>query len=552
MDNSFRLVVAQLNPKAGDLEGNAKKVRLAFQEAKEMNANLVAFPEMFLIGYQVGDLVRKPAFVTEVMKLVDILALEFESGPSVGLGAPYWDGEKLFNAYYILANGKIETIIKKHFLPNDNEFDEKRYFSEGPISGPYNVDGVRIGSPICEDAWHQDVCEAQVESGAEIFVVPNGSPYWRDKREERLQAMIARVIETDIPLVYLNMVGGQDDQGFDGMSFALNPKGELAMQMPAYDEVIQKLDFKKIDGKWFAEKCILEKIPQQLELDYRTMVETLKDYVSKTGFKKVLLGLSGGIDSALVAVIAVDALGSENVRCVMLPSEYTSKSSLEDASKIAKNLKCTLNNVPISEPQSGVKNVLSDLFKGLDPDTTEENIQSRLRGLLLMAMSNKFGEMLLTTGNKSEVAVGYATIYGDMSGGYNPLKDLYKTRVFEISKWRNLNHRSWMRGPNTELINSSVLSKAPSAELRDNQKDEDSLPDYDILDSILKGFIDDDKSVAEIVNMGFDRQIVKEIEHLIYISEYKRYQSAPGTKLSRRAFWLDRRYPIVNQWRDKS
>ena len=552
MDNSFRLVVAQLNPKAGDLEGNAKKVRLAFQEAKEMNANLVAFPEMFLIGYQVGDLVRKPAFVTEVMKLVDILALEFESGPSVGLGAPYWDGEKLFNAYYILANGKIETIIKKHFLPNDNEFDEKRYFSEGPISGPYNVDGVRIGSPICEDAWHQDVCEAQVESGAEIFVVPNGSPYWRDKREERLQAMIARVIETGIPLVYLNMVGGQDDQGFDGMSFALNPKGELAMQMPAYDEVIQKLDFKKIDGKWFAEKCILEKIPQQLELDYRTMVETLKDYVSKTGFKKVLLGLSGGIDSALVAVIAVDALGSENVRCVMLPSEYTSKSSLEDASKIAKNLKCTLNNVPISEPQSGVKNVLSDLFKGLDPDTTEENIQSRLRGLLLMAMSNKFGEMLLTTGNKSEVAVGYATIYGDMSGGYNPLKDLYKTRVFEISKWRNLNHRSWMRGPNTELINSSVLSKAPSAELRDNQKDEDSLPDYDILDSILKGFIDDDKSVAEIVNMGFDRQIVKEIEHLIYISEYKRYQSAPGTKLSRRAFWLDRRYPIVNQWRDKS
>ena len=552
MKNSFRLVVAQLNPRAGDLEGNAKKVRLVFQEAKEMNANLVAFPEMFLIGYQVGDLVRKPAFITEVMRLVDVLALEFKSGPSVGLGAPYWDGEKLFNAYYILANGKIETIIKKHFLPNDNEFDEKRFFSEGPISGPYNVDGVRIGFPICEDAWHQDVCEAQVESGAEIFVVPNGSPYWRDKREERLQVMIARVIENGIPLVYINMVGGQDDQGFDGMSFALNPRGELAMQMPAYDEVIQKIDFKKVDGKWFAEKGILEEIPQQLELDYRTMVETLKDYVSKTGFKKVLLGLSGGIDSALVAVIAVDALGSENVRCVMLPSEYTSDSSLDDATKIAENLKCTLNNVSISEPQSGVKNVLSGLFEGLDHDITEENIQSRLRGLLLMAMSNKFGEMLLTTGNKSEVAVGYATIYGDMSGGYNPLKDLYKTRVFEISKWRNSNHRPWMRGPNTELINGSVLNKAPSAELRDNQKDEDSLPDYDILDSILKGFIDDEKSVAEIVNMGFDRKIVKEIEHLIYISEYKRYQSAPGTKLSRRAFWLDRRYPIVNQWRDKS
>ena len=348
------------------------------------------------------------------------------------------------------------------------------------------------------------------------------------------------------------MVGGQDDQGFDGMSFVLNPRGELAMQMPAYDEVTQKIDFKKVNGKWFAEKGILEEIPQQLELDYRTMVETLKDYVSKTGFKKVLLGLSGGIDSALVAVIAVDALGSENVRCVMLPSEYTSDRSLDDATEIAENLKCSLNNVPISEPQSGVKNVLSGLFEGLDHDITEENIQSRLRGLLLMAMSNKFGEMLLTTGNKSEVAVGYATIYGDMSGGYNPLKDLYKTRVFEISKWRNSNHRPWMRGPNTELINGSVLNKAPSAELRDNQKDEDSLPDYDILDSILKGFIDDEKSVAEIVNMGFDRKMVKEIEHLIYISEYKRYQSAPGTKLSRRAFWLDRRYPIVNQWRDKS
>ena len=396
------------------------------------------------------------------------------------------------------------------------------------------------------------MCEAQAESGAEIFIVPNGSPYWRDKRELRLQVMISRVIETGIPLVYLNMVGGQDDQGFDGMSFALNPRGVLAMQLPAYEEIVQKIDFKKVDGTWFAEKSVIEKLPDNLELDYRTMVETLKDYVSKTGFKRVLLGLSGGIDSALVAAIAVDALGSKNVRCVMLPSEFTSKHSLDDARSIAKNLDCVLNTVPISEAKNAVNKSLSELFKGLRPDVTEENIQSRIRGLLLMAMSNKFGEMLLTTGNKSEVAVGYATIYGDMSGGYNPLKDLYKTRVFKISKWRNENPRAWMLGPKKEIINSSILDKAPSAELRENQKDEDSLPDYEVLDSILKALIDDELSVAEIVEMGYDREVVKEIEHLIYISEYKRYQSAPGTKLSRRAFWLDRRYPIVNRWRDNS
>ena len=552
MDNTFRLIIAQLNARAGDLAGNAKKVRKAFKTAQKLNANYIAFPEMFLIGYQVGDLVRKPAFVKEVMSLVEELAAEFETGPSVGLGAPYFDGKDLFNAYYILRKGKIETVVRKHFLPNDNEFDEKRFFSEGAISGPYNIDGVKIGSPICEDAWHPDVCEAQVESGAEIFIVPNGSPYSRNKREERLQTMISRVVETNIPLVYLNMVGGQDDQGFDGMSFVLNPKGEIALQMPAYDEVVQKIDFEKRGDKWFAMSGPIEKLPDQQELDYRTMLETLKDYVKKTGFEKVLLGLSGGIDSALVAAIAVDALGANNVRCVMLPSEFTSESSLSDARAVAKNLNCSLDTIPISEPKTAVSKVLRDLFQDKDADVTEENIQSRLRGLLLMAMSNKFGEMLLTTGNKSEVAVGYSTIYGDMSGGYNPLKDLYKTKVFEISRWRNLNHRSWMLGSSGVIIPETILTKAPTAELRDNQKDQDSLPDYEVLDAILMAFIDDEKSVAEIVKMGFDRKIVKDIEDLIYKSEYKRYQSAPGTKLSGRAFWLDRRYPIANKWRDNS
>ncbi len=552
MNNTFRLIIAQLNARAGDLAGNAEKVRQTVKKVKPLNANYIAFPEMFLIGYQVGDLVRKPAFINEVMLLVQELASELKLGPSVGLGAPYFDGEKLYNAYYILRDGKIETVVKKHFLPNDNEFDEKRFFSEGAISGPYNIDGVKIGSPICEDAWHPDVCEAQVESGAEIFVVPNGSPYSRDKREERLQKMISRVVETDIPLVYLNMVGGQDDQGFDGMSFALNPKGEIALQLPAYDEVVQKVDFEKIGDNWFVVNGPINKLPHQQELDYRTMLETLKDYVRKTGFKKVLLGLSGGIDSALVAAIAVDALGAHNVRCVMLPSEFTSESSLSDARTVAENLQCSLDTVPISEPKNSINNVLKDLFRDKDDDVTEENIQSRLRGLLLMAMSNKFGEMLLTTGNKSEVAVGYSTIYGDMSGGYNPLKDLYKTKVFELSMWRNANHRSWMLGKSGEIIPETILTKAPTAELRDNQTDQDSLPDYEVLDVILQALIDDEKSVSEVVEMGFDRKVVKEIEDLIYKSEYKRYQSAPGTKLSGRAFWLDRRYPIANKWRDNS
>jgi NAD+ synthase len=322
--------------------------------------------------------------------------------------------------------------------------------------------------------------------------------------------------------------------------------------MPAYDEVVQKIDFEKRGDKWFAMSGPIEKLPDQQELDYRTMLETLKDYVKKTGFEKVLLGLSGGIDSALVAAIAVDALGSKNVRCVMLPSEFTSESSLSDARAVAQNLDCSLNTIPISEPKTAVNMALRGLFQDKEIDVTEENIQSRLRGLLLMAMSNKFGEMLLTTGNKSEVAVGYSTIYGDMSGGYNPLKDLYKTKVFEISRWRNLNHRSWMLGSNGVIIPETILTKAPTAELRDNQKDQDSLPDYEVLDAILMAFIDDEKSVAEIVKMGFDRKIVKDIEDLIYKSEYKRYQSAPGTKLSGRAFWLDRRYPIANKWRDNS
>jgi NAD+ synthase len=420
------------------------------------------------------------------------------------------------------------------------------------LGGPYSVGNTRVGSPICEDAWHEDVAETLAETGAEFLLIPNGSPYYRDKFETRLNHMVSRVVETGLPLIYLNMVGGQDDQVFDGASFALNPGGALALQMPAFDTSITHVDLERGADGWRVKGGEKVAQPDAWEQDYRVMVQSLRDYMGKTGFKKVLLGMSGGIDSAIVATIAADALGPENVRCVMLPSEYTSEASLEDAKACAKALGCHYDFVPIAQGREAITNTLAPLFEGLEEGLTEENIQSRLRGLLLMAMSNKFGEMVLTTGNKSEVAVGYSTIYGDMAGGYNPIKDLYKMRVFETCRWRNTNHRDWMMGPAGEVIPDRIITKPPSAELRDDQKDSDSLPDYPVLDAILEMLVDDDASVADCVAAGFDRDVVKKVEHLIFISEYKRFQSAPGARLTKGAFWLDRRYPIVNRWRDPS
>jgi NAD+ synthase len=410
---------------------------------------------------------------------------------------------------------------------------------------------VRIGAPICEDAWHPDVCETLAETGAEILLVPNGSPYFRNKREMRLTHMVSRVVETGLPLVYLNMCGGQDDQMFDGGSFVLNPHGELVVQLPVFDEAIAHVDFVQGDDGWRAEAGEMAHLPDDWEQDYRVMVESLRDYLRKTGFGKVLLGLSGGVDSAIVATIAADAIGPENVRCVMLPSEYTSADSLEDAAAVAAALGCPLDTLPIAGPRAAVTEALAPLFAGTTPDLTEENIQSRLRGLLLMALSNKFGEMLLTTGNKSEVAVGYATIYGDMAGGYNPIKDLYKMRVFETCRWRNANHRPWMMAPAGEVIPVRVIDKPPSAELREDQKDEDSLPPYPVLDRILEMLVDEEASLDDVVAEGFAPADAERVQQLLFLSEYKRYQAAPGARLTRRAFWLDRRYPIVNRWRDR-
>ncbi len=551
MARTFRLTLGQLNPTVGDLAGNAAQARDAHRQARVNGADMLALPEMFITGYQTQDLVLKPAFVADAMKHVEQLARDCAEGPTIGIGGPFAEGGEVFNAYYILSGGQIRAVVKKHHLPNAQVFDEMRLFTPGPICGPYAVGDVRIGSPICEDAWHEDVAEALAETGAEILLVPNGSPYRREKIEDRHGLMVARVVETGLPLVYLNMVGGQDDQIFDGGSFVLNPGGALMLQLPPFAEAVVHVDFTETPDGWRAAKGELAPFPHVWEQDYNAMVLALRDYMRKSGFQRVLLGLSGGIDSALVAAIAADALGAENVRCVMLPSEYTSPESLEDAALVARNLGCRLDNLPITGPRAAVTEALAPLFAGTTPDVTEENIQSRLRGLLLMALSNKFGEMLLTTGNKSEVAVGYATIYGDMAGGYNPIKDLYKTRVFETARWRNENHRDWMKGPAGEVIPQRVIDKPPSAELRPDQKDEDSLPPYDVLDDILERLIDRDQSVAEVVAAGHDRATVKRVEHLIYISEYKRFQSAPGARTSGRAFWLDRRYPIVNRWRDE-
>ncbi|OWU85192.1 NAD synthetase [Oceanicola sp. 22II-s10i] len=550
MADRFRITLAQLNPTVGDIAGNAAKAREAWAAGKAAGADLVAFTEMFICGYNTQDLVEKPAFHQAAIAAIEDLAVELADGPAFAIGGPWIEGASLYNAYHICNGGRVVSRVLKHNLPNETVFDEVRLYDSGPLGGPYAVGNTRVGSPICEDAWHPEVSETLAETGAEFLLVPNGSPYYRGKMDTRFNHMVSRVVETGLPLIYLNMVGGQDDQVFDGGSFGLNPGGRMAFHLPVFDTEIAHVDLERGPEGWRILEGEKAHIPDDWEQDYRAMVQSLRDYCDKTGFRKVLLGLSGGIDSAIVATIAADALGAENVRCVMLPSEYTSEHSLEDAEQVAKNLGCHYDYVPISGPRKAVTEALAPVFEGTRPDLTEENIQSRLRGLLLMAMSNKFGEMLLTTGNKSEVAVGYATIYGDMAGGYNPIKDLYKTRVFEQCRWRNANHRDWMMGPEGAVIPERIITKPPSAELREDQKDSDSLPDYPVLDAILHILVDLDGSVSDCVAAGYSREDAKRVEHLLYISEYKRFQSAPGTRLTKRAFWLDRRYPIVNRWRD--
>ncbi|MEM9045074.1 MAG: NAD+ synthase [Pseudomonadota bacterium] len=561
MSTSLKLHLAQMNPIAGDIAGNLDQTRRALAEGEAAGADLVVLPEMFLSGYQVLDLSVRPAFLRDISTALDVLAAQtVPGGPALAIGAPIpgesaepgQDHAGAYNAYHLLQNGEIRARFLKHHRPNYGVFDEKRLYLEGPSPGPVEIKGCRVGFPICEDIWFPDVVESLEEAGAELLISPNGSPYHRGKYDIRMQIALNRVVETSLPLVYLNLVGGQDDQVFDGGSFALNPGGSLVLQMPFFEEASAPLEAEQHNDGWRLAVSELGPVPGPAETDYRATVLATRDYVQKTGFSKVLLGLSGGIDSALVAAIATDALGPQNVRCIMLPSQYTSDGSLTDAAACAEALGVTYGDLPISGAVSAVGQGLAPFFEGFAADTAEENIQSRLRGVYLMALSNKYGELLLTTGNKSEMAVGYCTIYGDMNGAYNPIKDLYKTRVFETARWRNRIHEPWMLGPPGEVIPTAIIEKPPSAELRPDQRDDDSLPPYEVLDAILVDLVEMQLSTEEIIAKGYARETVMQVQHLLYLNEYKRFQSPPGVKLTHRAFWLDRRYPIINRWRDRS
>jgi NAD+ synthase len=554
--DQFAITLAQLNPTVGDVTGNAKKARAARVRAAADGADLVVLSELFIAGYPPEDLVLKPAFQSACRSAIEELARETaDGGPAVLIGTPWVEDGKLYNACALLDGGRIAAIRYKCNLPNYGVFDEKRLFARGPAAGPVTIRGVRVGVPICEDIWleeseeYENVVECLAETGAEILVVPNGSPYARDKNDVRLSVAVARVTESGLPLIYLNEVGGQDELVFDGASFALNADLSVAAQLPAFEENITTLRWNRTDAGWRCAGPVAPLLDGD-KGDYAACVLGLRDYVGKTGFPGVLLGVSGGIDSALCAAIAVDALGADRVRGVMLPFRFTAQVSLDDAAKLAGELGIRYEVLPIADAVNGFEKILSTTFAGLPRDITEENLQARARGTLLMAISNKTGAMVVTTGNKSEMSVGYATLYGDMNGGFNPIKDIYKTEVFRLSALRNSWKPDGARGPSGEVIPVNIITRPPTAELRENQTDQDSLPPYDMLDAILERLVEREQPLASIVAEGFDREVVARIDRLLNIAEYKRRQAAPGVKVTQKNFGRDRRYPITNRFRD--
>ena len=554
--NQFSITLAQLNPTVGDVAGNADKVRAARARGRADGADLVVLPELFIAGYPPEDLVLKPAFQSACRAAVEELARETaDGGPALLVGTPWVDDGKLYNACALLDEGRIAAIRFKANLPNYGVFDEKRVFARGPAAGPIPVRGVRVGVPICEDTWleesedYENVVECLAETGAEILVVPNGSPYARDKGDIRLSISVARVTESGLPLVYLNQVGGQDELVFDGASFALNSDLSVAAQLPAFEESVTTLRWSQSESGWRCSGPITPLIEGD-QADYAACVLGLRDYVTKNRFPGVLLGISGGIDSALCAAIAVDALGADRVRGVMLPFRFTAQVSLDDAAKLAANLGIRYEVLPIAKAVNGFEEILSAPFAGLPRDITEENLQARARGTLLMAISNKTGAMVVTTGNKSEMSVGYATLYGDMNGGFNPIKDIYKTEVFRLSRLRNEWRPVGALGPSGEVIPPGIITRPPTAELRENQTDQDSLPPYDVLDAILERLVEREEPLATIIAGGFDQEVVARVDRLLNIAEYKRRQAAPGVKVTSRNFGRDRRYPITNKFRD--
>jgi len=549
MTHSLKMLVAQLNPVVGDVKGNKALAEAAHAEGKAKGADLIVFSELFILGYPAEDLVLKPAAVEHSMAAIEALKALTTDGPGMLIGAPWRDGDKLHNSVLLLQDGEIRLRYDKRELPNYGVFDEKRIFDAGEGAHELvELNGIKVGIAICEDIWYSRVPAALHEAGAEVLLVPNASPWRRTVNVERHTTFSAWA-KTGVPYLFANQVGGQDELVFDGASYAVDFDGT---EHQLLGDFVTGTAVVTYDGN--SHRFVPADAPAKLtagwEAEYRAATLALGDYVNKNRFPGVVLGLSGGIDSALTAAMAVDALGPDRVWCVMMPSKYTSDESLEDAKACAQALGVRYDSINIAPGVGALDEMLGETFAETQPDTTEENIQSRLRGLTLMALSNKFGHMVVTTGNKSEMAVGYATLYGDMCGGYNALKDFYKTEVFALSRWRNTAVPLGALGPGGEVIPERIITKPPSAELRDDQKDEDSLPPYDVLDDILRGLVDAEEDVDDILARGHDAATVKRIEHLLYIAEYKRRQAPPGVKVGSKNFGRDRRYPITNRFRD--
>ncbi len=542
----LKLAIAQLNPVVGDIAGNLALARRSIAEPAAREADLVVFTELFISGYPPEDLVLRPAFVEACRDAIEALAASTADGPAIVIGSPWMANGRLHNSVMLLQNGEIAAVRHKLDLPNYGVFDEKRVFAAGESVEPISFKGFRLGLPICEDLWSPEICRRFGTAGADVLISIHGSPFWRGKQARRAEVAQEAAAASGCPVVYANMVGGQDELVFDGASFGVGADGKTSFQMKRFEAAIESVSLSRSGAGSVILAGPKADLPSGEEADWRACVAGLRDYVAKNGFREVVLGLSGGIDSAVVATMAVDALGAEKVRCVMLPYRYTSKTSRDDAATLAEALGVRYVTVPIAAPVEGAEAALAELFAGRAPDVTEENLQARIRGVLLMAISNKFNELLLTTGNKSEVSVGYSTLYGDMNGGFNPIKDLYKTEVYRLADWRNSNRPDGLLGPAGEVIPRSILTKAPTAELRADQTDQDSLPPYAELDAILERLIEEDQSVAEIAAAGFDATTVRRVARLVGIAEYKRRQAAPGVKVTARNFGRDRRYPITN------
>jgi NAD+ synthase len=547
---TLSIALAQLNPTVGDLAGNAALVRRARDDAAARGADLVVCSELVLTGYPPEDLVLRPAFVDAAARVLGELERESATIPTALVVTLPWRADgRLHNAVALVAGGRTELRFK-HELPNYGVFDEKRVFVPGPLPEPVRFRGVGIGLPVCEDIWF-DACSRHLkERGAELLLVPNGSPFEVEKFHQRLDLVRRRTLETGLPLAYVNQVGGQDELVFDGGSFVINGDGSLAELLPSWRESLTLTQWTRHDGVYVCGGSAHWTAGERLTSIYSAMVLGLRDYVRKNGFPGIVLGLSGGIDSALTAAVAVDALGPDRVRAVRLPSRFTGRASLDDARESAERLGMRLDTLPIEGPVAAAESTLEPLFAGRPRDVAEENLQARVRGVLLMALSNKFGELLVTTGNKSEMSVGYATLYGDMCGGYSVLKDVYKTEVYLLARWRNGHLPEGVLGPPGEVIPESSLTKAPTAELRPNQTDQDSLPPYDELDAVLNALIEDERSVDDIVAAGFAREMVTRVQRLLYAAEYKRRQAPPGVKITRKSFGRDRRYPLTNAFRE--